>query len=151
MTHRDLLVLALFAGLPATASAQFTTFIAPHSKAADSAKTAVVAQQRAQADSVMRIQLTNMKAWVDSAAGVAPAPTTAADSLASSAGALAKPAKPDSSPAPRRRPDSASVLRDGARAPDTASKLPLLALVGVITLSVGTVMLAGSQIGRDDA
>ena len=80
MSYRYLLALALAAGIASEASAQFTTFIPPQNKAADSVKTAVAVQQRAVADSIQRVQLTNMKTWVDSAAGsvAAPAPTRAA-------------------------------------------------------------------------
>ena len=55
--------------MPAALSAQFTTFVAPPRKATvDSAK-ATVAVAKARADSVARMTLSDMKAWVDSAAG----------------------------------------------------------------------------------
>ena len=47
MSYRYLLALALAAGISSEASAQFTTFIPPQSKAVDSVKTAVATQQRA--------------------------------------------------------------------------------------------------------
>jgi hypothetical protein len=151
MSHRRLLVLALLSGLPTIASAQFTTFIPPRNKAADSAKTAVVEQQRAKADSIVKVQLTNMKTWVDSAAGVVAPPSTAADSMASMA-TLPSPAARDTQMFARAAvADSAPRLRNGERAPATASDLPLLALIGAIALGIGTVMLAGNQLGRDRA
>ena len=76
MSHRRLFVLALIAGMPGIAGAQFTTFIPPKPKAVDSVKAVVVAQQQAQADTALSARITNMKTWVDSAAGVAPAPMT---------------------------------------------------------------------------
>jgi hypothetical protein len=154
MSYRRLFFLALLAGLPTMTWAQFTTFIPPNTKSADSVKAVVVAQQQqARTDSVMRIKLTDMKAWVDSAAGSV-APATATDPTATPA------ATPTPIPAPLVRDtatftsaaaDSALRLRHGARAPDTASDLPMLALIGSIALAIGTIMLAGTQLGRDRA
>ncbi len=135
MPHRRLVVFALIASFPAAATAQFTTFIPPQNKVADSVKSAVVAEQKARTDSTVNMQLTNMKTWVDSAAGVVSPPVTAADSLANNL-----PATP-----PVSAPDS-SALRAGARAPETASALPLLALVGVTALGIGALLLgAGAR------
>jgi hypothetical protein len=146
MSYRYLLAFALSAGISSAATAQFTTFIPPQTKAADSVKTAAATQQRAGADSIQRVQLTNMKAWVDSAAGVvAPPVTTRADSL------MGLP--PDSLTRPQSQvaTDSAPTLTKGARAPETATNLPLFALLGVIGLGIGTVMLAGTKLGRERA
>ena len=149
MSFRYLVAFAFIAGVSSAASAQFTTFIPPHTKAADSAKTAVAAQQRAEADSIQRVQLTNMKTWVDSAAGVVAPPTaTRADSLMGS--------PPDSLTRAQAAPqavatDTAPTLKNGARAPETASNLPLFALLGAMGLGIGTVMLAGTKLGRERA
>lgn len=146
MSYRRLFIFALLTS-PTMLWAQFTTFIPPQNKAADSAKSAVVVQQRVQADSIMKVKLTDMKAWVDSAAGVAPAPTAASDSLS-----VSLPAARDSqttTPAVAKVPSP--TVRNGARAPATASDLPLLALIGAIALAIGTVLLAGTQLGRDRA
>ena len=148
MPYRYLLAFALMAGVASAASAQFTTFIPPQTKAADSAKSAVATQQRAEADSIQRVQLTNMKTWVDSAAGVvAPPASTRADSLMGS--------PPDSliraQAASQLATDSAPTLKNGARAPETASNLPLFALLGAMGLGIGTIMLAGTTLGRERA
>jgi hypothetical protein len=149
MPFRYLLAFAFATGISSAASAQFTTFIPPQTKAADSVKTAIAVQQRARADSIERVQLTNMKTWVDSAAGVvAPPVTTRADSLMGS--------PPDSltRPQPVARAattDTAPTLKNGARAPETASNLPLFALLGAMGLGIGTVMLAGTKLGRERA
>ena len=127
MSLRRLLVLAMLASLPGTAAAQFTTFIPPQTKVADSVKAMVAAQQKAQQDSIAQTQLTNMQTWVDSAAGVAP--PNAADSLA--AGQTAT------------NTSDTAAFRNGARAPETASDLPLLAVIGVIALAIGTLLLGG--------
>ncbi|MFI5227990.1 MAG: hypothetical protein ACHQWU_02905 [Gemmatimonadales bacterium] len=126
---RRLLVLALIASLPATVHAQFTTFIPPRPKVADSVKAATMAAQTAATDSAVNMQLTNMKTWVDSAAGIAGPPVTAADSLAAGLSAAPNPA------------DSAQ-FRNGLPAPATASDLPLLALVGAALLALGVLMLS---------
>jgi hypothetical protein len=143
MSYRRLVFLALL-GLPTMVWAQFTTFIPPQNKLADSVKTTVVAQQRVQADSLMKERLTNMKAWVDSAAGVVAMPMTATDTSVRLTAI-------DSMAMADTLTDSTRRLRKGSRAPATASDLPLLALLGAISLAIGTVMLAGTQLGRDRA
>jgi len=133
--HRRLIVLALIVSLPAAAAAQFTTFIPPQNKVADSVKTAVAAEQKARSDSTVNMQLTNMKTWVDSAAGVVSPPVTAADSLASTVTPTTAVSTADS-----------AALRGGARAPETASELPLLALIGATALGLGALLLgAGAR------
>ena len=131
MSYRHLLVLAALAGVPQFATAQFTTFIPPKNKVVDSVKAAVVAEQKAHADTAASMRLTNMKTWVDSAAGVLPVPTTAVDSLAAAV------------------PASDTVtMRNGARAPATASALPLIALLGATMLVVGAMLLGGPRPAR---
>lgn len=127
MSYRRLLVVALLAGLPGIASAQFTTFIPPQNKVADSVKQAVAAAQKAQADSTVQAQVTNMKTWVDSAAGIAAPPMTAADSLAARTAVTAA--------------DTTTVV-NGVRAPATASDLPLLLLLGAALLIGGLILRA---------
>ncbi len=122
MSYRRLALLMLIASVPATASAQFTTFIPPQNKAKDSVKAAVVAEQRAKSDSITAASVTNMRTWVDSAAGVV-APTTAADSLTRAAA-------------------ESTTFRNGSPAPMTASSLPLLLLLGVSSLGAGVMLLA---------
>ncbi len=135
MSLRCLLVLALVASLPGTAAAQFTTFIPPQTKVADSVKAAVATQQKVQQDSIAQAQLTNMKTWVDSAAGVTP-PTTA-DSVAN---AIAATNSADT-----------GAFRNGMRAPETASDLPLLVVIGIAALGLGTLLLGGSRAPRTRA
>ena len=125
---------ALLVGAPAVAGAQFTTFIPPRNKAADSVKAAVVAQQKVQEDSITHAQITNMKTWVDSAAGLTPVPMTAADSLA------------QATPVPAT---DTTTFRNGSRAPATASALPLIAAVGAAALLLGTLLLGSGARSRD--
>jgi hypothetical protein len=117
---RRLLVLACLVSVPKITEAQFTTFIPPKNKVADSVKAAVVAEQKAQEDSLSRAQVTNMKTWVDSAAGLMP--TTTADTL------------------PPLETDTLA-FRNGARAPATATSLPLMVLVGAAALLLGAFLL----------
>jgi hypothetical protein len=129
MSFRQLLVVALVAGLPGIAGAQFTTFIPPHPKAVDTVAAPVsVATAATRADTAMNTQLTNMKTWVDSAAGLAPVPMTARDSLATATMVA------DTT-------ITTTTMRDGSRAPATASELPLIALLGAVTLSAGLLLM----------
>jgi hypothetical protein len=140
MSYRRLLVLALIAGLPGIAGAQFTTFIPPQPKAVDSVKAVAAAATVAHTDSVVNMRLTNMKTWVDSAAGLAATPMTAADSLATTTTLAAV-----------ETPVPATTMRDGTRAPATASMLPLIALIGASTLSVGLLLLRAPRPARKRA
>jgi len=124
VTKNRAFLITLLAISPAVAQAQFTTFIPPRNKVADSVKAAVVAEQKAQADTSAATRLTNMKTWVDSAAGVV-VPVTAADSLAAGL-------TPDTT----FQMDTLT-MRNGARAPSTASTLPLAALAGILAVSLG--------------
>lgn len=135
MYLRTICLIAVLGVAPRVAGAQFTTFIPPQNKVADSVKAAVVAEQKAQADSVAAMQITNMKTWVDSAAGLAPTPTTAADSLARSIAAN------DTTTA------VINAFPNAARAPETASLLPLIVLLGTLSLGVGGLLLVR---GRED-
>jgi hypothetical protein len=76
MSYRRLFILALLGALPTISWAQFTTFIPPQPQTVKAANAAVVARERARTDSVMKIKLSDMKAWVDSAAGSVAVPNT---------------------------------------------------------------------------
>jgi hypothetical protein len=118
--YRRLILLALIIA-PATAAAQFTTYIPPKSKVKDSIKAVVAAQQKARTDSTNAAALTNMKTWVDSAAGVV-VPRT--DSVAASIAAA-----------------DTTTFANGSKAPMTASSLPLLTLIGISALGFGALLL----------
>ena len=139
MKYPLIAVLAFSTLLPGTVAAQFTTFTPPRQRV-DTTRVAQTPaqQQQATADSIARVTITNMKAWVDSAAGdvvvnrvdstgrpvAATGPVTSGNT-----GRTATPA------------ESTMAFRDGARAPDTATYLPLLVLVGTGALGVGVVLL----------
>jgi LPXTG-motif cell wall-anchored protein len=120
------------------AAAQFTAVVAPP-KAREAAPAAVAeATPGARTDSAGRTALGDMRAWVDSAAGIAApsataqADTTRRDSTAtwtSAAGAVAQAA-------------DTTVAADGAmRAPDTATMMPAVALLGLLMLGAGAWLL----------
>jgi hypothetical protein len=110
-------------------SAQITTYVAPPRQPLTTPAVATADSMRR--DSVAQLSMRNMKEWVDSAAGVAvPAydttVTVRSDSL------------------PR---STVTTFSDGTVAPETASDLPTLALVGLIGLLVGAGLLANRPRG----
>lgn len=124
---------------PAVASAQFTTFVAPPQKS-DSVKAAAVVEKRAQTDSVVHMQLGDMKAWVDSAAGVGVAYVdTAAQMSPVAVGMDARATTPTTDRA------VTTTFSDGAIAPNTASSLPALLMVGFLSIGIGLLLIAGRK------
>lgn len=108
------------------ATAQITTYIPPPRPDTVSAQ-AIAAADSAKRDSLARVSLTNMKAWVDSAAGVP----------------LSLPERPmDTAVVVPEPPQPVTSFEDGMPAPATASDLPALALFGVIALAAGVALLA---------
>lgn len=129
MIARSLIAMTFLALAPLTARAQITTFVPPAPQS-DSVRAAVVAQEKARTDSATSQTLTSMKTWVDSAAGIAaPADTTTVSTQVATTETTQHPVT--------------TTFSNGAVAPETASPLPLIALVGLAALSLGTVMLAG--------
>ena len=104
-----------------SAAAQITTYVAPR-RMADPPM--IAAADSARRDSVATATMTNMKAWVDSAAGVA-VPAHVGDSVR----ALE----------PRVE---ITTFADGAVAPATASTLPMLAFGGLVAVGVGAVLVS---------
>lgn len=136
-----LAVLALVAAAPA-ASAQFTTVVTPPKRPKAEEAPAVATNGQIARDTALNERLTDMKAWVDSAAvalsgkPIAPAPDSSAraDTAMKTADSstAAKPpmnATP-ASPAPAK-------FKDGAPAPDTATPIPFLLLAGAGFMAAG--------------
>ena len=120
---------------PAALSAQFTTFVAPPRKAAaDSAPATVAAKARA--DSVARMSLTDMKTWVDSAAGTSTQVASANDTTMAAANAAMTPP-----PAATGNARTTTTFSNGAIAPNTASPLPAYLAAGLASFSVGLFLL----------
>lgn len=108
-----------------SAGAQITTFIAPPRPLAESRQMIATADS-ARRDSAAVSTMANMKAWVDSAAGVS-VPSTVGQ--VDSAALVNDPGRP------------VTTFSEGAVAPATASLLPALALVGMLALGAGIVLL----------
>lgn len=124
------MVRTLFAGVllllgAGTASAQITTYIAPPKPAAES-RQLLASADSARQDSVALTTMANMKAWVDSAAGV-PVPATVG--MVDSSAIINDPGRP------------ITTFQDGAVAPATASLLPTLGLLGLLLFGAGVVLL----------
>ena len=143
--------LSLFLGAAAVltlvsvpASAQFTgVVIPPPAKAAPVAAQAAPQTIAERRDSATRVTMTNMKDWVDSAAatlGVAPAPAAPAIADTSAATAAATPAA-HTGHAAAARPAETTEFREGAPAPNTATPVPTLALLGAISMFAGLWLL----------
>ena len=133
MKHTTLVVLAFSTLLAAPAAAQFTTYTPPPRPRADSARIdSTPAQQQAAADSAARQTITNLKAWVDSAAG---------DVVVNRVDSAGRPVAAPGPVTAGRTTESTAVFRDGARAPDTATWLPLLVLVGMSAIGLGALLL----------
>jgi hypothetical protein len=144
------LILASLVVAPAVGHAQFATFIPPKSQVPDSAAAVKAAAQKAKRDSASAARIANMRTWVDSAAGLPPRPNRAADTVLAPGDtipvqvATARGRTSPAVPAPTMStPESRPSTRGGARAPATASDLPLLLLVGTLLLVTGTILLAG--------
>jgi LPXTG-motif cell wall-anchored protein len=123
---------------PAALSAQFTTFVAPPRKeTAPVAKT--VAATKAKVDSVNRMTLTNMKAWVDSAAGTSTQVAATNDTTMAAANVAANAVTP--APTVPNADRRTTTFSSGAIAPNTATSLPTYLLGGLILLTAGLVLL----------
>jgi LPXTG-motif cell wall-anchored protein len=122
--------------MPRALSAQFTTFVAPPRKAAADSAKPTVAEAKARADSVTRMSLTDMKAWVDSASGTS---TKVASAVFDTSAVLA-PAPV--APAPNASARTTTTFSNGAIAPNTASPLPTLLAAGLAMLVTGLLVLS---------
>jgi hypothetical protein len=132
--YQKLAILAFSTLLPGTALGQFTAFTTPPRPRGDTARVQTTPeQQRATTDSLSRVAITNMKAWVDSAAG-----DVVVNRTDSTGRPVAAPGPVTASPTAA---ESTMVFRDGARAPDTATWLPLMVLVGAGAVGVGVMLL----------
>lgn len=131
--------------------AQFTTAIVPPRRERP-AQVRTAAEDSAARDTTIAVRLTDMRAWVDSAAGTlsvrppsdsARPPSDSATPVAARV-VVVDTASREAAASPVRREREARVRRfeDGARAPATASPLALL-----IVLGAGS-MLAGAALRR---
>jgi hypothetical protein len=118
VTNRGIIAVALAAALavPAGAGAQFTTFVQPPPRPAP--LTATIDTVGGVIDTTTMVTADNMRAWVDSVAG---------DIV------------------PRRdttwRETTTRGFVDGSRAPDTATTLPVLLILGASAVGAGMILL----------
>jgi hypothetical protein len=121
-----------------TVAAQITTFVPPKpAPRPDTTQKTVAAKAAEKRDSVSRLTLTSMKAWVDSAVGLpAPSPVPARDTATTDSGRVDSLFRNDVlPPAPTR------FFSNGAIAPATASNLPTIVAAGVVSVFVGLLLL----------
>jgi hypothetical protein len=123
VSNRLIVALFIIATAPSVAAAQFTTFIAPPNPVKDSIKAVVAAEQKAAADSITRAQITNMKTWVDSAAGVVVPPTDTAFSVQTVTA-------------------STVIPTSGVVAPNTASAVPFMLATGILGMLLGVYIVS---------
>lgn len=152
---------AIFALSAASANAQITTVVATPPRPKTNQQQ-VVQQQQAARDSVAHVTLMAMTQWVDSAAkSLALRPDTGTVSARDTAIAQTSqaPSRQASSPAQNdsTRRDSSRVrsaaggdvqFKNGARAPNTATFAPTLALLGVAMITLGVFLRRRPQPAR---
>ena len=137
---RQALRVALALTLTASpAAAQFTAVVAPpKAKSAAASDAAAQATPGARTDSAGRTALGDMRAWVDSAAGVvAPDSTVRRDSTRDSSTVWSSSAGEVT--VPTQTPAASAV--DGTRAPDTATPLPTIVIAGLAMIAAGAWLL----------
>ena len=141
--RRAALAALLTLGAASAAAAQITTVIASPKRPDTAAQQHAARVEQAAQDSIARVTLTGMTQWVDSAAAaLSLRPDTGASSRTDST-AVASPAPPSTrtdSAAKDPSRDASAEMRDGARAPNTATSFPTIALAGVGMIVLGLVM-----------
>ena len=133
--------LVALAGLGAArAEGQITTVVAQPKRVEANAQ-AVARRQEVAQDSVARVTLTGMKQWVDSAAqSLALRPDTGTAPSETAVPANSQAVQRTDTSAATARPAQTPEFRDGAKAPDTATHLPMFALGGAALLVIGLVL-----------
>jgi hypothetical protein len=123
----------------ASAHAQITTVIAPSPKRNQPSQQEAARREQAAQDSVARVTLTGMTEWVDSAAAsLALRPDTTGAARSADSAAVQQPARTiaDSSKVTNAAKGEVA-LPSGARAPNTATSIPTLGLVGTVLIMLG--------------
>jgi len=126
VTTRPLLVAALLDLVAGPAHAQFTATVAPPKKEKPAAQVIAEQQAAARADTARRTQLSEMRAWVDSAAQAATGrPVVRQDTTITVAGDTVV------------TPAATGIVV----MPATATPLPILALTGLLLVGAGAAMV----------
>lgn len=134
MNSRHIFAAALLAVVAAEpARAQFTATVAPPKREKPAAQVAAETQAAAQADTTRRTQLSEMRAWVDSAAQAATGrPVVAQDSTVVTA----------------TETTTTTAAAGSVALPATASPLPVIALGGGLLLLVGALLFGRPERAR---
>ncbi|MGH7665292.1 MAG: hypothetical protein ACRENI_13535 [Gemmatimonadaceae bacterium] len=149
MRHRIVVIAALIAAAPGPAAAQFTTVVVPPRRPDPLPKSAAAPPATAR-DSAerSRLELSSMKAWVDSAAAAIerstvdsfpPVPEDSTQELPSDERTSASRA------APIPAGEETLAFSNGAPAPNTATSLPAIALLGLGSLGAGVLLIWASR------
>ena len=147
-----LLLLAVLATAAPTssASAQFAGVPRPPRARPTRAEVTGPTRDTTYRDTLPPTRLPDMKAWVDSA-------TISLAGASSSGGQVTRPdsaapapgrAGTTPMPSPSRTPAAPDSMRNGARAPDTATPLPTVAVVGLVMLAAGLLLRRRAARGR---
>ena len=134
------LILGFMVAPLASASAQFTTVVAPP-PAQKQAIAIADAKAAVPRDTAHRATMQSMSAWVDSVAGT-PAPVVVTDSAP---GDVALSSDSAVVSAPRNEESGTTRFADGARAPNTASPLPFILVAGLGALLLGGWLVVGGR------
>jgi hypothetical protein len=123
----------------ASAHAQITTVIAPSSKRNEPSQQEAARREQATQDSVARVTLTGMTEWVDSAAAsLALKPDTTGAARSADSAVVQQPTRTTTDSSKVTNAAKGEVeLRNGARAPNTATSIPTLGLVGTLLIMLG--------------
>lgn len=161
LAFRRLTACVAFALMPHALAAQEPTVARQSPRAVDLSKADTTKEQKTHLDSSTRQRIANMKVWVDSAAGALPKQPNGADSLAKRSPAFVDTVVRRGetvvyrelirAPRAQYEPRRYEPTMNGARAPETASSLPAIVLVGFGALVVGVVMLRRDDRSRDGA
>ena len=134
MTSRHFFAAALVALVAAEpARAQFTATVAPPKREKPTAQVAAETQAAAQADTARRTQLSEMRAWVDSAAQAATGRPVV---------------RQDSTVVTTTETTTTTTAAGTVALPDTASPLPAIALGGGLLILLGALLFGRPERAR---
>jgi hypothetical protein len=122
---------------PLTVAAQIASIVRPPAARGAARAAPVSTDTSSEQTRHPTTQLTSLTAWVDSAVAANQGPNDSATVTDTAAA-------PHATPHPAAHGARASVT-DGMRAPDTASPLPAIVLVGVLTLGAGLALSRGAR------
>ena len=129
-------IFAACIGLATPAAAQFTAVVPPPRAVQPNAEATRRGQSEGADTTAAAARLSDLRAWVDSAVSSGDARPADVPPVRDSAADTAQVAMAERASAPATRTETVE-FRNGALAPDTASPLPLLALLGAASILLG--------------